>query len=75
MCKKQFEKIDNISEYNQQKVLKAFIDSGVSENHFASTTGYGYGDRGRDKLDEVFAKIFCAQDAVVRSTILSGTHA
>ena len=63
MCKKQFEKIDNISEYNQQKVLKAFIDSGVSENHFASTTGYGYGDLGRDKLDEVFAKIFGAQDA------------
>lgn len=75
MCKKQFEKIENISEYNQQKVLKAFIDSGVSESHFASTTGYGYGDRGREKLDEVFAKIFGTQDALVRSTIVSGTHA
>ncbi len=75
MCKKQFEKIEIISEHNQQKVLKAFIDSGVSESHFASTTGYGYGDRGREKLDEVFAKIFGTQDALVRSTIVSGTHA
>lgn len=75
MCKKQFEKVEIISEYNQQKVLKAFIDSGVSESHFASTTGYGYGDRGREKLDEVFAKIFGTQDALVRSTIVSGTHA
>ncbi|MBQ2672303.1 MAG: methionine gamma-lyase family protein [Clostridia bacterium] len=75
MCKKQFKKIENISEQNQQKVLKAFIDSGVSESHFAFTTGYGYGDRGREKLDEVFAKIFGTQDALVRSTIVSGTHA
>ena len=75
MCKKQFEKIELISEYNQQKVLKAFIDCGVSESHFISTTGYGYNDRGRDKLDEVYAKIFGAEDALVRSTIVSGTHA
>ena len=75
MCKILFKKIENISEQNQQKVLKAFIDSGVSESHFAFTTGYGYGDRGREKLDEVFAKIFGTQDALVRSTIVSGTHA
>ena len=75
MCKNQFKKIENISEYNQQKVLKAFIDCGVSESHFAGSTGYGYNDRGRDKLDEVYAKIFGAEDALVRSTIVSGTHA
>ena len=75
MCKNQFAKIESISEYNQQKALKAFIDCGVSESHFAGSTGYGYNDRGRDKLDEVYAKIFGAEDALVRSTIVSGTHA
>ena len=75
LCKVQFEKIQEIEEFNQQKVLKAFIDSGVSESHFGITTGYGYGDRGRDKLDEVFAKIFGAEDALVRANFVSGTHA
>lgn len=64
-----------MTEYNQQKVLAAFIESGVSESHFTATTGYGYGDRGRDKLDEVFAKAMGAEDALVRHSILSGTHA
>ncbi|MBR2735062.1 MAG: methionine gamma-lyase family protein [Clostridia bacterium] len=75
LCRSQFEKIREIEEFNQQKVLKAFIDSGVSESHFGITTGYGYGDRGRDKLDEVFARIFGAEDALVRANFVSGTHA
>ncbi len=70
-----FAQIDKITEYNQQKVLSAFIRHGVSESHFAATTGYGYGDRGRDLLDEVFADIFETEDALVRHSILSGTHA
>ena len=69
------QRIDAVTEYNQQKVLAAFIESGVSESHFTATTGYGYGDRGRDKLDEVFAKAMGAEDALVRHSILSGTHA
>lgn len=67
--------IEAVTEYNQQKVLSAFIEGQVSESHFVATTGYGYGDRGRDKLDEVFARAMGAEDALVRHSILSGTHA
>ncbi|MGI6264130.1 MAG: aminotransferase class I/II-fold pyridoxal phosphate-dependent enzyme [Acutalibacteraceae bacterium] len=70
-----FAAIDEVTEYNQQKVLRAFIDHGVSETHFAPTTGYGYGDRGRDTLDKVFAQVMGAEDALVRHSIVSGTHA
>lgn len=75
MCKNQFERIEEIEEYNQQKVLKAFLKCGVSESHFGSTTGYGYDDRGREKIDEVFAEIFGAAEALVRANFVSGTHA
>lgn len=75
MTKKQFTNIDEITQYNQQKVLKAFIDNNVSENHFIQSTGYGYSDRGRDTLDKVFASIFEAEDALVRHNFVSGTHA
>ncbi len=68
-------RIEAVTEYNQQKVLSAFIEGQVSESHFVATTGYGYGDRGRDKLDEVFARAMGAEDALVRHSILSGTHA
>ena len=61
-CEKSFARIDEITEYNQQKVLSAFIDFRVSESHFVPTTGYGYGDRGRDTLDELFAKVMGAED-------------
>ncbi len=71
----QFEKIDRTTENNQQKVLSAFINNRVSESHFAPTTGYGYGDRGRDTLDAVFAECMGAEDALVRHSIVSGTHA
>lgn len=67
-------KIDEITEYNQCKVLSAFIKNGVSESHFVPTTGYGYGDRGRDTLDSVFADAVGAEDALVRHNFTSGTH-
>lgn len=70
-----FAAIEETAEYNQQKVLRAFIDHRVSDTHFAATTGYGYGDRGRDTLDEVFAQVMGADDALVRHSIVSGTHA
>lgn len=75
MAKPAFEHIEAVTEYNQQKVLSAFIEHRISESHFVPTTGYGYGDRGRDTLDEVFAQVMGAQDALVRHSIVSGTHA
>ena len=73
-CNEKFAEIDRITEFNQQRVLKAFIDNGVSESHFAGSTGYGYGDRGREVLDEVTAQIFGAEDALIRHSFASGTH-
>lgn len=73
-AKDQFKIIDEITEYNQQKVLSAFIKHGVSECHFASTTGYGYGDRGRETLDKIWADVFGAEDALVRHNFTCGTH-
>ncbi len=69
-----FKRIESITEYNQLKVLSSFIENGVSESHFVETTGYGYGDRGRDMLDRVFAQAFGAEDALVRHSFASGTH-
>lgn len=74
-CKAVFERIEAIKEYNQQKVLAAFINNGISESHFVPTSGYGYGDRGRDATDAVFAEVFGAEDALVRHNFVSGTHA
>lgn len=74
-AKETFARIDRITEHNQQKVLAAFVEGGVSESHFAATTGYGYNDRGRDKLEEVFARVMGAEDALVRHSLVSGTHA
>ena len=73
-AKEQFAKIDEITEFNQQRVLKAFINHGVCESHFVASTGYGYGDRGREVLDEVTAEIFGAEDALIRHSFASGTH-
>lgn len=70
----QFKKIAEISEYNQQKVLHSFIKNGVSESMFASSTGYGYGDRGRETLDKVFADTVGAEDSLVRHNFTCGTH-
>lgn len=74
LCKEQFAYIDRVTEYNQLKVQKAFIECGVSESHFVSSTGYGYNDRGRETLDKVWAKVFGAQDALVRHNFTCGTH-
>lgn len=74
MCEKKFKEIEKIKEYNQQKVLKSFIECEISESHFNGTTGYGYNDRGREKLEELFSNIFKTEDALVRHNFVSGTH-
>lgn len=71
----QFKKIDVISEINSLKVLSAFRKHQLSDSHFNSTTGYGYDDLGRDTLEQVYATIFKAEDALVRTQFISGTHA
>ena len=73
--KERFEKIDEVAEYNQMKVLNAMQECKVSDVHFAATTGYGYNDLGRDTLEEVYAKVFHTEDAIVRPQLVSGTHA
>ena len=73
--KERFEAIDEVAEYNQVKVIKAMQDARVSDVHFAATTGYGYNDLGRDTLEEVYAKAFHGEDALVRPQLISGTHA
>lgn len=73
--KERFESIDKVAEFNQLKVLKALQDCRVSDAHFAASTGYGYNDLGRDTLEEVYAKAFHAESALVRPQLVSGTHA
>ena len=73
-CKPYFDRIDEISQYNQLKVLRAFIDNNISAQHLTGTTGYGYDDRGRDGLDRLFADIMGAEDALCRHNFMSGTH-
>lgn len=75
LCRNQFKEIEKITEHNQQKVLKAFIDCKVSESHLVGSTGYGYNDRGRETLDKVYAQIFDCEDALVRHNFVCGTHA
>lgn len=75
MCADAFARIDKTAESNGRKVLAAFIDNRVGESHFAGSTGYGYGDRGRETLDAVFAQALGAEDALVRHNFVSGTHA
>ncbi len=70
-----FSGIDEMAEYNQQKVLSAFIRNRVDETDFNTSTGYGYGDKGREKLDILTADIFGAESAIIRSgALVSGTH-
>ena len=70
-----FKEYEAIREYNQFKVLKAFQEERISDYHFTNTTGYGYGDVGRDALDLVYARVFRAEKALVRPHFVSGTHA
>lgn len=74
LCADAFLRTDRITEYNQQKMLKAFIDNHVSESLFAESTGYGYSDRGRETLERVFADAFKAEAALVRYQFTCGTH-
>lgn len=74
-CKEEFANIDEIAEYNGAKVLSAFINNKVSESCFYGSSGYGYGDVGRDTLDRVYSEVLGAEDALVRHNFVSGTHA
>lgn len=69
-----FARIDEIRAYNQEKVLAAFIKNSVTESHFTESTGYGYGDRGRDVLDSVLADCVGAEDSLIRHSLTCGTH-
>lgn len=71
----QFAHIDTIAQLHSQRVLAAFQKHRVAESYFAGTTGYGYDDLGRDKLDEIYADLFGAEDALVRVQFVNGTHA
>ena len=72
---KQFGVLEDIALFNQEKVLKAFQKNQIALRHFAGSSGYGYGDEGRDKLNQLFADIFGAESAVCSPNIVSGTHA
>ncbi|MBX4266927.1 aminotransferase class I/II-fold pyridoxal phosphate-dependent enzyme [Clostridium estertheticum] len=71
----EFDKLDEVREYNQLKVLTALQDERISESHFTNSSGYGYGDIGRDSLDKVYARIFNCESALVRPHFVNGTHA
>ena len=73
--KDRFDAIDKVAEYNQAKVLAAFRKNRVSAGCFAASTGYGYNDEGRDKLEQVYADVFHTEAALVRPHITCGTHA
>ena len=73
--KDEYKKIDDICLYNSKKVINAFQVNRVNENHFNSTTGYGYNDEGRDIIERVYATIFKCEDALVRNQFISGSHA
>ena len=71
----EFSRIDTIAQENTQRVLAAFQDHRVADSYFAGTTGYGYDDLGRDKLDEIYADLFGTEAALVRIQFVNGTHA
>ncbi|MGN1317640.1 MAG: aminotransferase class I/II-fold pyridoxal phosphate-dependent enzyme [Lachnospirales bacterium] len=73
--KDKFALADEISEYNQAKIVAAMQKNKLSEAHLSGTTGYGYNDIGRDTLENIYASVFNAEDALVRQQIISGTHA
>ena len=75
LCAEKLREIEDIQEYNQIKMIKAFQNAGVRESYFSASTGYGYDDFGRDALDRVYAFAFDAEDALVRHNFVSGTHA
>lgn len=72
---KQFERLDDIALFNQEKVLKAFQNNAVQARHLFGTTGYGYDDTGRDTLGKIYSDIFNCESAIVSTNFVSGTHA
>lgn len=70
----QFEELEEIRDYNQEKVLQAFIDNKVAPEHFYTVSGYGHDDLGKEVLDNVFAQVFKAESALARNHFVSGTH-
>jgi len=75
MLAERFKSIEKICEYNQMRVLEAFKEVGLSDTHFSGSSGYGYDDSGREKIESAFAYIFGAEKALVRNQISSGTQA
>ena len=73
--KTELKKIDDICMFNSMKVLNAFHEENISEMHFNTSTGYGYNDIGRDKIEDVYKRIFKCEDALVRTQFISGSHA
>lgn len=74
-CSKEFKEVDSICEENSMKVLNAFHKANINEACFDGTTGYGYNDLGREKIEEVYSEIFKSEDSLVRTQFISGTHA
>lgn len=73
--KKQFQEVEEVCGFNSMRILHAFQKYQVSDMHFNQTTGYGYGDVGRDVIEKIYAEIFQTEDALVRGQFISGTHA
>ena len=71
----QFKELDKLCEKNSKKVLDAFQECDLQEAHMNSSTGYGIDEPGRNKIEEIYAKVFKAEDALVRTQLISGTHA
>ena len=69
-----YKNLEEIEMKNTQKVLNAFKEFKISEAHLNGTTGYGYGDLGREAIENIFSYIFKAEDAIVRNQLISGTH-
>ena len=74
LCQPYFKQMEDIRDYNQLKMLKAFVDTQMSSTDMLGTTGYGLWDSGRAKLEQIFAEVMGAEDALVRSQFQSGTH-
>ena len=74
LCREPFRHVEEIRDYNQLKMLRAFTDCGVEARHFWGSSGYGVWDDSRNKLEEVFARCMGAEAALVRSQFMSGTH-
>ena len=71
LCKPYFERVEEVQQYNQLKVLKAFKENRISAQHLGGTTGYGYDDAGREALGQTFADVFHTDAALVRTTFVN----